>query len=87
MEFPKVICLTRDRGFARQAHQAIGLSCSRLTVVNDLSLLSGKQANRADLVLLDAQLLEEEPSVNLEQEPALAAVRGAMGGPGAARRL
>jgi hypothetical protein len=75
MEFPKVICLTRDRGFARQAHQAIGLSCARLTIITDLAQLSEKQANRVDLVLLDARLLEEEPQVLLDQEPALAAVQ------------
>jgi hypothetical protein len=75
MEFPKVICLTRDRGFARQAHQAIGLSCARLTIVTDLTELSEKQINRADLVLLDARLLEEEPQVVLDEEPVLAAVR------------
>jgi hypothetical protein len=75
MEFPKVICVTRDRRFARQTHQAIGLSCDRITVVADPADLSDRNVSRADLVLLDAQFLEEEPRLVLGAEPVFESVR------------
>jgi len=66
MEFPLAICLTRDRSFALHLRQAIGISCARITAVSDVADLTSDWAVEANLVLVDAQYLEEDPGLLLD---------------------
>jgi anti-sigma regulatory factor (Ser/Thr protein kinase) len=61
MEFPVTVCITRDRTFALHLRQAIGMSCARITTIADAADLGAEWCGDPDLLLVDGQLLDEEP--------------------------